>query len=105
MVQRNQACSQRCSKPFFMGFLEISEYIGLRRAIKNIGIFVGTYSLFAMPDNNVRLLIIAVIQCHTGLACDWLVKAIFAKYAPKITEQLSRHCSFLLYNYSGIYSL
>ena len=88
-----------------MGFCEFCEYLGMWRTIKNIGIFVGTYLLFAMPDNNVRLLIIAVIQCHTGLACDWLVKAIFAKYAPKITEQLSRHCSFLLYNYSGIYSL
>lgn len=48
------------------------------------GIFVGTYSLFAMPDNNVQLLILSLLAGSVlGLACDWLGKALFVKYAPK----------------------
>ena len=53
------------------------------------GIFVGTFSLFAMPDNNVLLLVLSLLAgAILGLACDWLGKAIFAKYAPKMTEKV-----------------
>ncbi|TXD98480.1 DUF1097 domain-containing protein [Psychrobacter frigidicola] len=52
------------------------------------GIFVGTYSLFAMPDNNVPLLVLSLLAgAILGLACDWLGKALFAKYAPTVSEK------------------
>lgn len=52
------------------------------------GIFVGTYSLFAMPDNDVLLLVLSLLAgAILGLACDWLGKAIFVKYAPKTDEK------------------
>ena len=49
------------------------------------GMFVGTFSLFAMPDNNVLLLVLSLLAgAVLGLACDWLGGQVFAKYAPKI---------------------
>lgn len=51
------------------------------------GIFVGTFSLFAMPGNDVKLLAISLVAgAVLGLSCDWLSKTLFAKYAPKKTK-------------------
>ena len=52
------------------------------------GIFVGTYSLFAMPGNDVKLLVLSLIAgAVLGLSCDWLSKTIFASYKPSVSKK------------------
>ena len=53
------------------------------------GMFVGTFSLFAMPDNNVLLLVLSLLAgAVLGLACDWLGAKVFAKFAPQEAEKV-----------------
>lgn len=53
------------------------------------GMFVGTFSLFAIPDNNVLLLVLSLLAgAVLGLACDWLGAKVFAKFAPQESEKV-----------------